>query len=111
MVGEETEEEKGEEEATEVARTKGSTQERGVATIFLYACWPPHSWYIAILHFCCCAHLPTSHTPTRLHKEKRRQNVPGDSKCLYSALSGVEGKNSQSAADEIRRALTEGDMA
>ena len=31
--------------------------------------------------------------------------------CLYWALSGVEGKSSQSAADEIRSALTEGDMA
>ena len=41
----------------------------------------------------------------------RRQVIPGDSKCLDWALSGVEGKCGQAAADEVRRALTEGGMA
>ena len=38
------------------------------------------------------------------------QVIPGDGKCLYCALSAVDGKGGQ-AADEVRRALTEGDMA
>ena len=41
----------------------------------------------------------------------RRQVIPGDGKCLYWAISAVEGKGGQAAADEIRTALTEGDMA
>ena len=47
--------------------------------------------------------------PSRLPKEVRRQNVPGDSTCLYWALSGVEGRNTRSVVEEIHRELTEGD--
>ena len=32
-------------------------------------------------------------------------------KCLYWALSAVAGKGGQTAADEVRKVLTEGDMA
>ena len=41
----------------------------------------------------------------------RRQVIPGDGKCLYLGLSAMEGKGGQAAADEVRKALTEGDMA
>ena len=41
----------------------------------------------------------------------RRQVIPGDGKCLYWALSAVEGADGQAAVEEVRRALTEGDMA
>ena len=41
----------------------------------------------------------------------RRPVIPGDGKCLYWALSLVEGQGGQAAADEVCRALTKGDMA
>ena len=41
----------------------------------------------------------------------RRQVIPGDGKCLYWALSAVDGAGGQAAAEKVRRALTEGDMA
>ena len=44
-------------------------------------------------------------------EQARRQVIPGDGKCLYTALSAVDGAGRQAAADEVRKALTEGDMA
>ena len=41
----------------------------------------------------------------------RRQVIPGGGKCLYWALSAVDGAGGQAAAEEVRKALTEGDMA
>ena len=41
----------------------------------------------------------------------RRQVIPGDGKCLSWALSGVDRAGRQAAAEEVHRALTEGDMA
>ena len=41
----------------------------------------------------------------------RRQVIPGNNKCLNWALSAVDGTGGQAAADEVRKALTEGDMA
>ena len=41
----------------------------------------------------------------------RRQVIPGDGNSLYSALSAVDGAGGQAAAEEVRKALTEGDMA
>ena len=41
----------------------------------------------------------------------RRQVIPGDGKCLYWELSAVDGAGGHAAAEEVRRALTEGDMA
>ena len=40
-----------------------------------------------------------------------RQVIPGDGKCLYWALRAVDGAGGQAAAEEVRKALTEGDMA
>ena len=40
----------------------------------------------------------------------RQQVILADVKCLYWAVSAVEGKGGQAAADEVRRAITEGDM-
>ena len=41
----------------------------------------------------------------------RRQVIPGDGKCLYWALSAVDGAGGQAAAEGVRKALTEGEMA
>ena len=41
----------------------------------------------------------------------RRQVIPGDGKCLYWALSAADGAGGQAAAEGVRKALTEGDMA
>ena len=41
----------------------------------------------------------------------RRQVIQGDGKCLHWALRAVNGAGGQAAAEEVRRALTEGDMA
>ena len=46
-----------------------------------------------------------------MRERSRRQVIPGDGQCLYSALSAVNGAGGQTAADEVRKALTEGDMA
>ena len=49
--------------------------------------------------------------PEEMPKRARRQVIPGDGKCLYWALSAVDGAGRQAAAEEVRRALTEGNMA
>ena len=49
--------------------------------------------------------------PEEMPERARRQVIPGDGKCLYWALSAVDGAGGQTAAEEVRRALTEGDMA
>ena len=49
--------------------------------------------------------------PEEMPERARRQVIPGDGKCLYWALSEVNGAGGQPAAEEVRRALTEGDMA
>ena len=49
--------------------------------------------------------------PEEMPEGARRQVIPGDGKCLYWALSAVDGAGGQAAAVEVRRALTEGDMA
>ena len=49
--------------------------------------------------------------PEEMRDRARRQAIPGDDKCLYLALSAVDRKGRQAAADEVRKALTEGDMA
>ena len=41
----------------------------------------------------------------------RLKVIPGDGKCLYWALSAVEGSGRQAAAEEVRRALTEREKA
>ena len=41
----------------------------------------------------------------------RRQVIRRDGKCLYWALSPVDGNSGQAAANEVCKALTEGDMA
>ena len=48
--------------------------------------------------------------PEEMLERARRQVIPGDGKCLYWALSAVDGVGGQAAAEEVRRALTEGDM-
>ena len=49
--------------------------------------------------------------PDEMPERARRQVIPGDGKCLYRALSAVDGAGGQAAAEEVRKALTEGDMA
>ena len=49
--------------------------------------------------------------PEEMPDRARRQVIPGDGKCLYWALSAVDGTGGQAAADEMHKALTEGDMA
>ena len=49
--------------------------------------------------------------PDQMPDRRRRQAIPGDGKCLYWAISAVEGRGGHWAADEVRRVLTEGDMA
>ena len=49
--------------------------------------------------------------PEEMPESARRQVIPGYGKCLYRALSAVDRAGGQAAAEEVRRALTEGDMA
>ena len=49
--------------------------------------------------------------PEEMPERARRQVIPGDGKCLYWALSAVDGAGGEAATEEVRRALTEGDMA
>ena len=49
--------------------------------------------------------------PEEMPERARRQVIPGDGKCLYWALSVVDGAGGQAAAEEMRKALTEGEMA
>ena len=49
--------------------------------------------------------------PDKMQDSVLRQVILADGKCLYWALSAVEGKGRQAAADEVCRALTQGDMA
>ena len=49
--------------------------------------------------------------PEEMPERARRQVIPGDGKCLYWALSAVDRAGGQAAAEEVRRALTEEDMA
>ena len=49
--------------------------------------------------------------PDKMPDSARRQVIPGDVKCLCWALSEADGTGGQAAADEVRRALTEEDMA
>ena len=49
--------------------------------------------------------------PEEMPEGARRQVIPGDGKCLYWALSAVDGAGWQAAAEEVRKALTEGEMA
>ena len=49
--------------------------------------------------------------PEGMPERARQQVIPGDGKCLDWALSAVDGAGGQAAAEEVRRALTEGDMA
>ena len=49
--------------------------------------------------------------PEEMPERARPQVIPGDDKCLYWALSAVDGAGGQAAAEEVRKALTEGDMA
>ena len=48
--------------------------------------------------------------PDEMPGSARLQVIARDGKCLYWALSAKDGKGRQEAADEVRRALTEGDM-
>ena len=48
--------------------------------------------------------------PEEMPEGARRQVVPGDGKCLYWALSAVNGAGGRAAAEEVRKALTEGKM-
>ena len=50
-------------------------------------------------------------SPEEMPDRARRQVIPGDGRCLHWALSAVDGAGGQAAADEVRKALTEGDMA
>ena len=49
--------------------------------------------------------------PEEMPERARRQVIRGDGKCLYWLLSAVDGAGGQAEAEEVRRALTEGDMA
>ena len=49
--------------------------------------------------------------PEEMPESARKQVIPGDGKWLYWAPSAVDGAGGQAAAEEVRRALTEGDMA
>ena len=49
--------------------------------------------------------------PEEMPERARRQVIPGDGNSLYWALSATDGAGGQAAAEEVRRALTEGDMA
>ena len=49
--------------------------------------------------------------PEEMPDVARRQVIPGDGKYLYWALSAPDGKGGQAAAEEVRKALTEGDIA
>ena len=49
--------------------------------------------------------------PEEMPEGARRQVIPGDGKCLYWALSVVDGRGGQAAADAVCKVLTEGDMA
>ena len=46
--------------------------------------------------------------PDEMPDGVRQQIIMGDGKCTYWALSAVQGRDGQAAADEVRRALTEG---
>ena len=48
--------------------------------------------------------------PEELPEGARRQVIPGDGKCLCWALSAVDGAGGRAAAEEVRKALTEGEM-
>ena len=49
--------------------------------------------------------------PEEMPERVRRQVIPGDCKCLYWAISAMDEAGGQAAAEEVRRALMEGDMA
>ena len=49
--------------------------------------------------------------PDEMPEGARRQVIPGDGKCLYWALSAVDGAGGRAAAEEVRKALTEGETA
>ena len=49
--------------------------------------------------------------PEEMLERARRQVIPGNGKCLYWALSAVDGAGREAGAEEVRTALTEGDMA
>ena len=49
--------------------------------------------------------------PEEMPEGARSQVIPGDGKCLYWALSAVDGAGGRAAAEEVRKALTEGEMA
>ena len=49
--------------------------------------------------------------PEEMPERGRRQVIPGDGMCLYWALSAMDGAGGQAAAEEVHKALTEGDMA
>ena len=49
--------------------------------------------------------------PDDMPDRARQQVIPGDAKCLYWALSAVDGKGWQAAANNVPRTLTEGDPA
>ena len=45
--------------------------------------------------------------PDEMSDNARQQVILGDARCLYWALSAVEGQSGQVAADKVCRALTE----
>ena len=49
--------------------------------------------------------------PEEMPEGASRQVIPEDGKCLYWALSAVDGAGGRAAAEEVRKALTEGEMA
>ena len=49
--------------------------------------------------------------PEEMPERARRQFIPGDGKCLYWAVSAVDGAGGQAAAGEVYKALTEGNLA
>ena len=49
--------------------------------------------------------------PEEMPEGARRQVIPGDGKCLYWALSAVDRAGGRAAAEEVRKALTQGQMA
>ena len=49
--------------------------------------------------------------PEAMPEGARRQVIPGDGKCLYWALSALDRAGGRVAAEEVRKGLTEGEMA
>ena len=60
---------------------------------------------------CWTVHKGGQEWPEEMPEGARRQVIPGDGKCLYWALSAVDRAGGRAAAEEVRKALREGEMA